>query len=82
MKSGRKHFDDAVLERSLETRQQPALFEVGQKGGQRLPRSRFLADAREPRQRGIPDLNGQVSVRCKNADFGLRSNRQNVDLAL
>src|SRR5688572_26652796 len=76
MKGRREDFYDAFVQRALETLQQPALLEIGQEGSQRLTRSRFLADAREPRQRGIPYLNNQVSVRCKNADFGLRINRQ------
>lgn len=78
MKSRRQHFNDAVVQRSLETLQQPARFKIRQEGSQTLARSRFLADAREPREGGIPDLNSQVSVCGKNADFGVGSNRQDV----
>ncbi len=57
MKSGRQHFHYTIIQRSLETFQQTSLLEIGKQRGQGLTRSSFLADACEPRQRGVPNLN-------------------------
>jgi hypothetical protein len=52
----------------LKTPQQPAPLEIGQKCSQRLTRSSFFADAGKLREGGIPDLNDQMNIGCKNAD--------------
>ena len=68
VKCRRQHFDNAIVQRSLETFQQTTLFEIGQQCGQRLTAGRLFADAGETRQRGIPYLNHQMDICGENAD--------------
>src|SRR5215212_10115149 len=69
MMEGRcEHFHYAVLQRSLEAVQQATLLEVGEQCGQSLTQSRLLANAGEPRERGIPNSNDELTVCCENAD--------------
>jgi hypothetical protein len=72
MKGRRQHFHDAFVQRSLETFQQPRFSRSGSERSQRLTQSRFLADAGEPREGGIPNSNHEVSICCENADSTLR----------
>jgi hypothetical protein len=69
MKSRREDFHDPFVQHPPETRQEPTLFKLWEKRGERLSACILGADARQARQRRVPDLNNETHVNGKNADW-------------
>jgi len=68
MKRGREHFDDALVQHTVETREQSSLFQVWDERDERLAGRRFRTDTCEARQCGVPYLDDEIRVRCEDAD--------------
>ena len=65
----REDFHDPFVQHPPEACEQPALFQVGEQLGQRLPAGRVRGDARQAREGRVPDSNDETRVGGKNADW-------------
>jgi hypothetical protein len=64
----REDFDDPLVEHTPEAREQPSLFKVGEQLDDRPPAGSVRADARQARERRVPDLNDETRVGREDAD--------------
>jgi len=68
IRDAREDFDDAFVQHAAETREQPALFQVGEQFDEQSPAGRIRGDAGQAREGRVPDLNNETRVGCKNPD--------------